>query len=673
MTAAALLQADVPVPTYRIAFAAAPLDPLAGIAWTDVTTFTPADGFERLRVLSRHSTAGKKDAQTKVDTSHATYVVDNRDGAFNPINTASPYWPNVKLNVILQELATWAGVTYAVFTGFVDDYDIQSDELGRPVVAITCSDAQKILNLDALDASVWKIEVRKDVSANIAAGNKTAWLRLNDANSSEVATDYSGQGWDGTYQNGPVLGQKSIIAGDTDSCMDVAHTADQRASLPYKHLVTQFPFTVEVVFRCDQKRNEVRGIVYAYDGPVAPVTQAIRIYVDFDFAGRYPGQIGASITNGGATLLAHSSIVVDDFVTHHLAVVFASSTSVRIWIDGSDFTVPVTAGPVAVPDNLLTGYAIANTPAVTTGDFGFDAGVTVDPVTGNDITGGIQSVVFYDGVALSPARIQKHAQAAITGWGTVTSGSRVDQLLDTIGWPVADRAVDAGSSSISNIVSGGTPLAYLQLLAETEGGRFFVDPGGLPTFHGRTRPILNTRSVNPQAIFDDAGSGGSIPYIAPFEPHLDDIDLTYRASVARVNGPPQIYDATPGSTATRTLTKSGLLMTGDVEARSMAQYLVSVGKLQGSRIRTLSFAPQASPTLGWPAALGLRQGDRVTVRRHFEDGTIWIADWIVEGIDHAAEGAATFETCQLALSPADPAHYFILGSSALGGSDVLFY
>lgn len=659
----------MPTPQYRVGLTAAPLDAQSSITWTYITSFTPADGIERLRVLSRSTSAGKAQGQATVDTSKGVYVLDNRDGAFYPSNTSSPYYPNVKLDMIFQELQTWAGTTYAVYTGYVDDIQVQADVLGNPTVRLSCSDASKHLNLDKLEGSVWDIEVRKDVAANISAGHNTAWLRLNDANSSEVMTDYGGLGFDGDYQNGPVLGQKSIIAGSTDTCMDVANKADQRASLPYKHLLTQWPFTIELVMRLFQNRGETHALFGAYDGPSLGFAQQLQAFVYTD------GKIVVTVTNPYPTgSQSRSTIIVDDGVEHHVAIVMASAASLRVWIDGADFTSVDVGATFAFPDNLLTGIALGNLPATTFGEDGFDAGVSVDPLTGNDITGGLQSFVFYDGLALSSARIQKHASAAKTGWGTVGTGSRVDQVLDTIGWPVADRAVDAGSGSVGNIVSGSTPLAYLQLVAQTEGGRFFIGPEGYPTFHSRTRPLTQTTSTTPQAVFDDAGGSGSIPYVPPFDPHLDDVDLTYRASVTRINGSPQIYDATPGSTSTRTSTKTGLLMPTDIEARGMAQYDVSVGKVQKQRIRSLVFQPQLSPTTGWPAALGLRQGQRITVKRNFEGTAVtWQSDWIVEGIKHEMQSGAVPWVTTLTLSPVDPATYFTLGSSVLGGPDLLFF
>jgi hypothetical protein len=134
---------NFPLPQYRMGFSAAPLDAQASITWTDITTFTPSDGIERFRVLSRTSSAGRSQGQTTIDTSRASYVLDNRDGAFYPENAASPYFPNVKLDVIFQEIMTWLGTPYVVYTGFVDDVQIQADVFGNPTVRLSCIQASE--------------------------------------------------------------------------------------------------------------------------------------------------------------------------------------------------------------------------------------------------------------------------------------------------------------------------------------------------------------------------------------------------------------------------------------------------------------------------------------------------------------------------------------------------
>jgi hypothetical protein len=638
-------------------FAAQPLDDLTAVVWTDVTSY----------VLNREAKTGAQHELSRVDAGTGHYLFDNRDRRFDPTNTAGPYWPNIRLGVVFQERATWAGTTYPVFTGYVDDWDLQWPDVADAETMVSCVDAFKFFNLHALDTSAWKIEVRKDVSANIAAGRNTAWIRLDNATGGNVASDYSGTGFDGTYQNGPRLGLPSIIAGDTDTAMDVPHTADCRASLAWPGLLTGWPFTVEFVMRRWQNRSQAAGLFVAFEAGGDPLVM-VRAYVDIT------GLISVTIANPYPTRTsAFSTIPVDDGVIHHVAIVATAANDLKIWIDGVDRTTPGTTSTFAWPRDLATGYALGNFPAVAYGDYGFEAGSGTDPVTGRALSGGLQSFVFYDGLALSFARINAHATAALTGWGAEGSGARINHVLDAVGWPVSNRAIDTGAATIAAGTPGGTALAHLQLVADTEGGRFFMDPAGVPTFHSRNRALTDFHVTTTRATFSDDGT--FIPYLLPMDPHLDDLDWWTRAVVSRVNGAPQTWDAIPGNNAPRTLTRSGLLMAAERDARAMAQYLISIYKTAVPRIRSLTFEPQAAPTTGWPAALSVGIGDRVTVRRHpLGGGPMWTQDSIVEGITHTwSSGLALWRTTY-ALSPAPVAKtYFMLGTSTLGGADLLFY
>ncbi len=49
-------------------------------------------------------------------------LLDNLDGKFNPENTASPYYPNLKPTRRMRIRVSWASTTYDLFTGFLEGY-----------------------------------------------------------------------------------------------------------------------------------------------------------------------------------------------------------------------------------------------------------------------------------------------------------------------------------------------------------------------------------------------------------------------------------------------------------------------------------------------------------------------------------------------------------------------
>lgn len=107
------------------------------------------------------------------------------------------------------------------------------------------------------------------------------------------------------------------------------------------------------------------------------------------------------------------------------------------------------------------------------------------------------------------------AQQALTA-GTATeqtSGARVNAILsqDSVDWPVADRVIDTGASTLGADVFEGNALQYLQKVELSEGGLLFIDKEGNVAFRDR----LSTPTTDNVTVFSDvAGSG------IPFAPAL---------------------------------------------------------------------------------------------------------------------------------------------------------
>jgi hypothetical protein len=107
------------------------------------------------------------------------------------------------------------------------------------------------------------------------------------------------------------------------------------------------------------------------------------------------------------------------------------------------------------------------------------------------------------------------AQQVLTA-GTATeqtSGARVSAVLSqaSVDWPVADRVIDTGASTLGADVFEGNALQYLQKVELSEGGLLFIDKEGRVAFRDR----LSTPTTDNVTVFSDvAGSG------IPFAPAL---------------------------------------------------------------------------------------------------------------------------------------------------------
>jgi hypothetical protein len=79
------------------------------------------------------STRGRGDAWSGVTPGEITVTLDDDDGAFDPENTASPYYPNVKTTRRLAVTATYNGVVYGLGVGYADSYQAAPLPVGADV------------------------------------------------------------------------------------------------------------------------------------------------------------------------------------------------------------------------------------------------------------------------------------------------------------------------------------------------------------------------------------------------------------------------------------------------------------------------------------------------------------------------------------------------------------
>lgn len=106
------------------------------------------------------------------------------------------------------------------------------------------------------------------------------------------------------------------------------------------------------------------------------------------------------------------------------------------------------------------------------------------------------------------------AQQVLTA-GTATvqsSGDRVTAVLNmpTVDWPVSERNIDTGASTLGADVFEGNALNYLQQVELSEGGLLFIDKQGRVAFKDR----LSTPTTDNVTVFADDGTG------IPFAPAL---------------------------------------------------------------------------------------------------------------------------------------------------------
>lgn len=646
------LAAVRPVRRFYLGLDADPYDALSTVTWTEVPG---------VKVKSSTIRWGAQHELARVEPSYCSLLLDNTGGDFEALNPASSYYPKLRPLNRLRIVDTWATVDYIRFTGYVTDWPRSWTGIGQSVVQLEAYDALgAVLNAVDIPAWPWEMEIRKLIEELPAAG-KAVWLRLNETTGT-TAADSSGYGLNGQYQGTPTLGLDGFTP---DGDKAVRFVSGSRASLPYKDLISDYPFTVSCWFQSGTATPAAKMIFSAYDGAQAPVSQMVQVFISAE--GASTGKIVVVVANPYPTgTQVESTIMVNDIAPRLAVVVFASSTDYKIYLNGTDRTAVAATNAHAFPNDLTTGYAVGNNPASSFGSWHF--GNTADDI--------LDEVLVLDGVALSAAQVDDLYDASLA-WPTLLnrSGQVLGRLLDSLGWPSADSDIDGGLTVVQQGYVAGKALAYANRLDVTEGGRLFVNGAGQIVFQDR-HAVLQAPYTVSQATFGEDHAAGEIGYVGPFNHGEDDSDIYNDVRVANVGGVVQVArsKASKDRYGWKTLNLTDLLGTDDQEARDRANRDLAIYSEPVTRIRSITVKPQedaAQGTAVWEAMLGLGQNSRVTVKAQPPGAALITQESHVERLDETVTGSDWQIT--LGLSAAQASEFWVLGTSELDTGTRLAY
>jgi hypothetical protein len=193
---------------------------------------------------------------------------------------------------------------------------------------------------------------------------------------------------------------------------------------------------------------------------------------------------------------------------------------------------------------------------------------TSTPLNAND-------VVYTTIQAVDALRLAQNAQiSTVTGQSAGDlSGTRVNQILNTISWPASMRDIDAGLTTMqADPGTARTSLAALQTVTNSEYGAFYVDATGSFVFQDRT---VTTASIGgTPTVFNDNGT--DIGYANALW-RLDDTLVFNQANVTRTGG--TVQNATNAASVEKyfahTYNIQNLLMQTDAVALDYARAYVA--------------------------------------------------------------------------------------------------
>lgn len=582
-------------------------------------------------LISGSTNRGKQNELDQYQAGTAEVLLDNDDRKYDPTYASSPVYGYVLPMKRVQLKNTYNGITYPQFTGYADRWTQNREGPHRGTTSLQATDGFKVLERARLASSAYAQEVIADAPV--------AWWRFDEATGT-VAHDAIGS-LDLTATGAPTVGTDTLISRDGGASMTTTASTDgffRTGPFP----VSGNPLTLEAVVKLTTE-----AAVYIAGSVTTTLGSG------FDLAG--DETFGFEVAkSAGVASAAPSTVDYTDGATHHLAGVWATDGSLKIYVDGVDRT--------------------SGTPTLAVGAFTSATGHTFVgkfPLAGG--CSGIYDEVAVYNTALSATRIAAHAAAVATPWNGDLPGPRIARVLDAVGWPSGLRDLDTGTTTLQSAALDMSALEHAQKVAETEFGNFYVTAGGTMRFEARSSGV--DQAVI--ATFSDA-PGGDLP-ITFSDPEISDENIRNDVTVSRLEGVAQnVKDATSITTyQISSYTRDGLYNSSDDHSRYMAQFILDGYKTPVERVSSMSVNPYRDPANLWPVILGLELTDRVVLNETPVNVSPEVSrTLVVEGISHtfsAKSWAATFNLSQNTVATQAYWQLGVAGFGELGQTTRLFF
>lgn len=250
------------------------------------------------------------------------------------------------------------------------------------------------------------------------------------------------------------------------------------------------------------------------------------------------------------------------------------------------------------------------------------------------------------------------------------TGSRINDILNTIAFPVALRSIEAGDTTVqADPATSRSALEAIRTVEDTELGGFFVAANGDATFRNRT--TVTEFSDNLPLEFSDDGT--ALPYVN-VKTALDDGTLYNSVSVTRLGGTTQsvFNQDSIDQYFIHSGIRTGLLMQTDAEALNQAKMLLASRKDTELRVdeMTVNLADDYAGLKDY--VLNMELLDYMRIRKQTSGGAEIVRDVLAYGISHDVNQASFITT----IYTGEPiVQGFLLDSTTQGiiGTNVLSY
>lgn len=632
------------------------------ITWTDETARVLVDG--RVRC-----TRGASSARGKVDVGTAEFSLLNTDRRFDPTHATGDLfgqllpgtpvrllaWPVDQLLmvagqiVLVDGLPVTTGSSIELWSGTVPSWPQRYDKSNRHAwCPINAWDRFDKLSRAKIPRSVLEAEVLAD--------SPDAYWRLDETAETDGMLDSSGNYNHGDYDN--VAFGDPLVFDDFGGAISTSHVGDSRGRYVGSTLPQAAPVTLEAWVQFDRELSEWHTFITNVRDYAAGSGVWLGVRTSAD--GSPDGELVIDFRGLGGFLKARGTTRIDDNEVHHVVMTMASNAAadIKLYVDGVEETKTVVSGTTggSWPNHLI--WAVGNFPDNGAGDFG--------------LGGAIDEVAVFPS-ALSAARVLAHYEAGSAPLLNDRTDERITWVLDEIGWPAGFRDLSQGRSLLgaAQLRAGDNALQYLRSIEATEDGLLFIGPDGSLSFHDRFWRYLETVATVSQFTFTD--QDGDQGY-AEFQLDLDDELLVNVARLTRRGGREQVsVDATSVAAYGEAETVvTDLLSTTDAQVKSLADWLVATRSNPLPRVPSIRIPLHRYSAADQATVLGLDLGHRVTVNRTPQGvGSQIDLDFLVEGVSHDIGFNEWWVTLFVSPTPDEVQELFILGSSELGGTDVL--